>query len=275
MQCHDFDARFAEHLRTWLNAHEDDFPNADAAEAMMPEVYAQFLDTPADWLDGKKPGEFFDSFTDPAQLVAWMEEYLQNRVDLPDMLLNRIAELGDGAVPALVSALTREDVSNEERMLCVSLLREIGSRAPMPMYVAWQQNRTYDDELCDNAAESLEEMGEIVAPYLLDALPDATDAGREAMLALLSRYPGDERVYQGLMELFETYPARQAVLAAYLGRLGDVRALDALKQRAQDDTTGYLDFIELRSAIEQLGGEAPEREFDNDPEYDALFGASR
>lgn len=274
MICHDFDARFRAYLRDWLVEHEDDLSNADAAEAMMPEVYAAFLDTPADWLDGQKPGEFFQAYADPAQLVAWMEEYLARQVDLPDMLLNRIAELGDAAAPALVSALAKQDAPAEERMLCVSLLREIGSLAPLPMYIAWLKNRVNSDELCDNAAESLDEMGESAVPHLLDALQEATDAGREAMLALLSRYPGDERIYQGLMDLFNRYPRRQAVLAAYLGRLGDDRAVEALTQRALEDATGYLDYIELRSAIERLGAEAPEREFDDDPEYSALFGGS-
>ena len=32
------------------------------------------------------------------------------------------------------------------------------------------------------------------------------------------------------------------------------------------------DLAKLRSAIEQLGGEPPEREFYDDPEYEALFG---
>ena len=51
--------------------------------------------------------------------------------------------------------------------------------------------------------------------------------------------------------------------------------MEALTRRALEDATGgYLDYIELRSAIERLGGEAPEREFDDDPEYSALFGGS-
>lgn len=271
--CHDFDAHFAEYLRGWLGAHAEEFPNADAAEAMMPQVYETFLETPAEWLGGQKPGEYFGGYSDPEALVAWMEEYLATGVDLPDMLLNRISELGQAAVPALLAPLRAELASLEERMLCVTLLREIGATEPMQEYIAWQLNRVHEDELCDNAAESLEEMGERIVPPLLDALPEANDAGREAMLALLSRYPGDERIYQGLMDLFERYPGRQAVLAAYLGRLGDARAVDALAARAADDRTRYLDYIELRSAIEQLGGEAPEREFDEDPDYDALFGA--
>jgi len=131
------------------------------------------------------------------------------------------------------------------------------------------------DPVAADAAESLEEMGEVAVPHLLEALPEANDAGREALLALLSRFPGDARIYDGLIDLFHRYPVRQAVLAAYLGRLGDVRAIDALRARALDAHTGYLDFIELRSAIEQLGGEAPEREFDEDPEYEALFGTGQ
>ena len=34
----------------------------------------------------------------------------------------------------------------------------------------------------------------------------------------------------------------------------------------------YLTFIELRNAIEEMGGTCPEREFDEDPEYEALRG---
>ena len=61
----------------------------------------------------------------------------------------------------------------------------------------------------------------------------------------------------------------------YLGRvydrLGDTRALPALNQLAEAEGIRYLDYIELRSAIEALGGEAPAREFYDDPEYEALF----
>ena len=44
-----------------------------------------------------------------------------------------------------------------------------------------------------------------------------------------------------------------------------------LIRRAASSDTPYLDYIELRSAIEKLGGDAPERDFDEtDPAYEAL-----
>ena len=54
--------------------------------------------------------------------------------------------------------------------------------------------------------------------------------------------------------------------------LGPVSALPELLRVAGDDRTGYVDFIEVRNAIEMLGGIAPERDFDDDPDYQALHG---
>ena len=98
----------------------------------MPDVYAAFWIRRL-WLQGKKPGEFFNDFNDPVQLVAWMEAYLCSDIDLPDMLLNRIS-FGRDRGPGADGALTREDTGNEERMLCVTLLREIGSALPLSTY---------------------------------------------------------------------------------------------------------------------------------------------
>ena len=52
---------------------------------------------------------------------------------------------------------------------------------------------------------------------------------------------------------------------------GDLFHQPALLRAAADADTNYLDYIELRSAIEKLGGECPERDFDDsDPMYEAL-----
>lgn len=272
MKCIDFDEQFSRYVRRWMESVVEEGLSMDEAEDMVPEVYERFLDTPAAWLNGVRPGEYFLAYDDPVYLIRWLEQYIRERVNLPDMLLNRIVELGSRA-EAPLDALIRSDAAPlEEKMLAVTLLREIGSLLPLDVYVDWQAGRGLDDELCDNAVESLEEMGEAAVGPMLEALEGATDAGKEALLSALSRYPGDERVYQGLISLFDRCPDRQAILACYLSRLGDVRALDRLIARAADDRTGYLDYIELRSAIEALGGEAPGREFDADPGYDALFG---
>ena len=272
MRCIDFDKEFERYITVWMKDHAKEYRNYDAMEAAMPQVYEQFLDTPVNWLSGAKPGEYFSQFDNAKQLVNWMEDYFKQRIPVPDMLMNRIGELGLAAEDALMNLLGKERATQEMKMAAVTLLREIDSAAPVSLYVDWQKNRGLEeDELADNALESLDSLGERAVPAMREALQEANAAGQEALLTLLANYPGDEKVLEIALSLFETQKERAAVLADCLGRLGDERALPLLKKRAASEETPYLDYIELRSAIEALGGEAPERDCDaEDPAYDAM-----
>ena len=157
-------------------------------------------------------------------------------------------------------------------MTAVSLLQELVSVEPMEMYIEWQKNRAAEDELCDAAAESLAQMGTAAIEPMLNALDDCNDAGCEALCGVLSYYPDTTgKVLKHLLRLIRKIDANVAVLAGYLGRLGDEGALETLVDLALDSDQSYLNYIELRSAIEMLGGDAPERDFDeSDPEYEAM-----
>ena len=273
MRLIDFDQHFSQYLSDWMEENQDTFDTHDQMKEEAPAVYERFLATPALWLEGQAPGEYFQQFSDPEELVAWMEEYLSEGVHVPDMLLNRVAELGLAAQDALYHLLLNLDAPMESRMLAISLLREIESDKPMDLYIRWQVTGEESPVISDNALESLEEVGEEAIPAMLEALPEATGSGKEGLLSVLSRYPGYDIVTDELMELFAQNPGRRAILAAYLGRNMDARALPLLMEAAEDDNTPYLDFIEIRNAIEELGGDAPEREFnEEDSAYAALFG---
>ena len=272
MKCIDFDKAFSRFAMKWFKDHAKDYKNYDAMEAAMPEVYAIFLDTPADFLANQKPGEYFESWDDAKTLIDWMEDYFKQHVPVPDMLLNRIVKLGEPAEKRLVAMLQKERTPQEARMTAVSLLQELVSTEPMDMYIEWQKNRAVDDELCDAAAESLVQMGMAAIEPMLKALDEANDAGCEALCGVLSYYPDPTgRVLKELIRLIRQPEANVALLASYMGRLGDENALETLIDLALDSDQTYLNYIELRSAIEMLGGDAPERDFDEqDPEYEAL-----
>lgn len=274
MRCINFDKEFQRYLADWMKAHAKEYKNYDAMEDAMPQVYEQFLDAPANWLAGAKPGEYFLQYDNPRQLVNWMEDYLKQRIPVPDMLMNRISELGAASEEALMALLEKERAPREAVMAAVTLLREIESEAPLARYVGWQAVRgEAEDELADNALESLASMGESAVAAMRAALPGATPAGQEALLTLLSKFPGDEQVFSTALALFKARRDRVAVLADCLAKLGDERALPELQALAASEETPYLDYIELRSAIEALGGDAPEREFDEkDPAYEAMRG---
>lgn len=272
MRCINFDKEFERYVGAWMKENAKKYRNYDEMEAAMPEVYEEFLDTPVNWLSGAKPGEYFAQFDNAKQLVNWMEDYFKQRIPVPDMLLNRIAELGLSAEEPLMNLLKKEKATQEIRMAAITLLREIDSVAPLEYYIGLQAIRQEgEDELADNALDSLASMGDRAVEAMRNALALSSPDGQEALLTLLSDYPGDENVFQTAISLLRSRRDRVAVLADCLGKLGDQRAIEPLKALAASEETPYLDYIELRSAIEALGGDCPERDFDaEDPAYEAM-----
>lgn len=268
----DFDAHFSSYMEDWLRKHQEEYGQADQIEELLPELYLQFCELPADWLGGLTPQGYFQSINDAHQLIRLMEQYLLEEIALPDLLLERLEDLGSASEKPLFELLTDDTTMPEARMIAINLLGSLASVLPMQTYIAWQLDREATDDLADAALDSLEGLGDVAVAPMLDVLPLANDIGKEALLGVLSRFPGTPEVFEALTHLLLLRPDRQAVLAAYLGRFGDERAVPLLAELAQEDGLAYLDYIELRAAIEALGGEAPERTFEDDPQYEAMQG---
>ena len=265
-----FDEHFADYMSQWIRDHENEYQNYDEMEADLPKIYISFLNTRASWLGSVTPGSYFTQFEDPKVLVDWMNQYCEERIPLPEPLLEQIAFVGKPCEKRLVALLQDESSDQVARMTAVELLREMESTQPKMLYINWQLEREEKDELKDNAVESLCVMGENVVQPILQVIDKANPAGQEALLEVLIHYPANERVFQLTLRMFRERKDKQALFAGYLSKLGDERALEALTEAAAEPNLPYLTFIEIRNAIESLGGNCPEREYDDDPEYEAL-----
>ncbi|MBR6164540.1 MAG: hypothetical protein IKQ45_01275 [Clostridia bacterium] len=270
-----FDEHFAEFTSEWMKQHQEEYRNFDEMEADMPRIYMTFLNTRAKWLGSVTPGSYFTQFEDPKVLVDWMHEYCRECVPLPEPLLEQITFVGKPCEKRLLELLKDEDAEEEARMTAVELLREMESTLPKMLYIQWQLNRAPKDDLKDNALESLNEMGECVVQPILQVLGQANESGQEAFLEVLSHYPFQEQTFRLALKLFRERTERRALFAGYLAKLGDDRALPDLLEAVKDPKIPYLTFIEIRNAIEELGGVCPEREYDDDPEYEALRDLDR
>ena len=272
MNCINFDQKFEQYMGVWMKNNAEKYKNnMDIIEGMMPDVYMEFLAKPATWLGGKAPQDYFGQYDDAAQLVAWLCEYERTGVPVPDLLLDRIGELGDAAEAPLLALLDDDGAPDAAVMTAISLLREIESTAPMQRYIERISALEEPNERADMYAESLESMGAAVVAPILAALAEAGEAGRDIFADILSNFPGEEESFRLLMERFERCEDRRALFASYLAKYGDDRALPALRRAAEDPQVNYLDFVEISSAIEALGGERPaEREFAGDPYYESL-----
>ena len=266
----DFDSHFADYTSEWMKNHEGEYANFDEMEADMPRIYMSFLNTRAKWLGSVTPGSYFTQFEDPKVLVDWLARYCEERVPVPDLLLEQITTVGRPCEKRLLELLKDSEAPEEARMTAVELLREMDSTLPKMLYITWQLDRGPRDDLKDNALESLIQMGETVVQPILQELPKANEAGEEALLEVLSHFPGNEQIFRLAMKLFRERKESRALFAGYLEKLGDERALPELLKAAEEPKLPYLTFIEIRNAIETLGGTCPERTYEDDPEYEAL-----
>lgn len=268
MQIIDFDAKFTDVLNDWIEKNRSRFRKPDDMENEVPDVYLRWLNTPAGWLGGVTPGAYFEQFDSSAELCGLLREYISQGVPVPDPLLDRLQELGDEQ--ELLNLVRDKTAPMEARMTAIELLRSLESTLPMVDYIRWQVERNDEDELLDNALESLRQMGEAARKPAKIAFTAAGPAGKEALLDLLADYPGDEDVFQFALEQFKTTRDKRGLYAGYLAKLDDDRALEHLLDVAEGDDVTYSDFIEIRSAIERLGSEAPVRDWSHDPTYRAF-----
>lgn len=272
MKCINFDRAFERYMAEWMKENSEKYKDdMDVIEDMMPDVYLEFLKKPADFLDGIAPQDYFEQFDNADMLVSWLCDYIAQGVPVPDLLLERVTALGDLAEKSLLALVARDDLPEETQMTAISLLREMESKAPMQRYVDYIASLEEPSDKGDLCAEALMSMGESVVEPILAALSGAGQTGRDIFADVLSNYPGDERIYELMIERFVTRDERRALFASYLAKLGDERAIPMLKEAAQSPDINYLDYVEVVNAIEALGGERPpEREFSGDPYYESL-----
>lgn len=272
MKCINFDRAFERYMAEWMKENSEKYKDdMDVIEDMMPDVYLEFLKKPADFLDGIAPQDYFEQFDNADMLVSWLCDYIAQGVPVPDLLLERVTALGDPAEKSLLALVARDDLPEETQMTAISLLREMESKAPMQRYVDYIASLEEPSDKGDLCAEALMSMGESVVEPILAALSGARQTGRDIFADVLSNYPGDERIYELMIERFVTRDERRALFASYLAKLGDERAIPMLKEAAQNPDINYLDYVEVVNAIEALGGERPpEREFSGDPYYESL-----
>lgn len=275
MQLIDFDEKFQHYIEAWYEAHRREM-TVEQMELLVPGLYEEWLAAPADWLEGAAPADYFTG-REPRLLVEWMLDYMAGGVGIPGPLQDAVMD-GDTApyLKALLSETAelppRADRSTV-RMQALGLLLEMENGLSLEELLGLAAGRTKrEDELADTAAEGLAAFGQAAVEPVLAAMDrPISDWARISLADVLTNYPGDGRITQWLLRLYREHPAQRTLFAAYLGKYGDTEALPLLEEEIQNLTLGYMDYLEVKNAIEALGGTVEtEREFAYDADYEAL-----
>ena len=202
----------------------------------------------------------------PQELLQHLRGY-EGR--LPETMRRPLVAAGATVVPALI-ALVEEALADDHAALgwaplhAVDILGAVGDARAVPVLLRCLDQEDELDLLGQQAATALRALGALALDRCVVAYATTPrDAFRDRLAGVMSQWGiRDERIYAVLLDTLQRTPE---LGANDLVEYGDARALDVLAQtfdalpiREGDNPLANHVFIELRRAIEDLGGHLTE-----------------
>ena len=261
----DFDGLFEKKLSSFMEENFGKYTEKQW-ESIIPKLYKSFGDTfiPS---AGNTPKGYYAEMGDE-ELVDTLAAHVREGAPVSDFLCN---ELEARNCPDGLLALMR---SGEEELVAFAVNLAGDSVKAFDVYFDLLTG-DLDGEVKDTVVERLKGDADSAKERAIELYQKHVE--REYMLEILSRCrQRDDRVFDILMTAFRTSPDELPMHASYLASYGDERALPVLLDFIDRDETNYLEYQELKYAIEALGGEYTRiRDFSNDPYYIEIMEQSQ
>ncbi len=268
----DFESRFRDYLAEYRAKHDI---AEDVLDELIPELYLRWLEKPLEELDGKTPCSYFDEIPG-TDLVMLLGQYFFANMQIPGALLNRIADTKEETFPYVHSLLQNleGERSDEFKAILVQLIEEMEMPHPYDYYISVIAGTSEGSDFSEACVDALKSSGNAVKDALIDAFDNAaSEYAEDCFLDILADLPYDERVFTNVLDKFVSNEGKRAFYASCLGKLGNEKALPYLEEALRQDGLTYFEYISIKNALEELGGEVDiERDFTGDTDYDALIG---
>ncbi len=253
----DFDGLFEEKLTEYMRRLKGKHTEEEWEE-IIPRLYREFGDTYIARIKNTPKG-YFAAMAD-GELIALLKRYKEERVPVSDFLCR---ELGARPPKVLLPLLEAHDPALTT--LAVNLLGANGEA--FGAYFRLLEDEKTDEGVAEAVCDALKENADAVKEETLALCKKGVR--KELMLDLLSRVKErSDEVFDVLLAAFRESDGELPVRAGYLAAYGDPRALGDLLAVIDREDVNYLEYRELKFAIEALGGEYTRpRDFSEDPYF--------
>lgn len=251
MKTVDFDKLFDDYLNDYLSDTLGKI-SADEIEKQIPAKYIEWLTEPLTELDGRTPQQFIDELKESGKLGEYILSYVKSGEDISSMIAEAC---GEAEVEVLINIV--KDYPEYACPAC-AILKDIPGNKADKFMLDIILNPESNEVLVDIAVEMLADgthsdiVGDILA--VIDNVDDLT---QKNLVDVLYVYQGNRRIYEWLIKMFMREEENRALYCAYLGSYGNPDAVDVLLEYADNAIMDYYEFMELRNAVERLGGEMP------------------
>lgn len=260
MKLYDFDGMFDKKLSDYISKNSGKYKESEW-EDIIPRLYREFGDTYIKSV-GDTPNGFYAKLSDN-ELIKALCLHIKQQVPVPEFLCNAIESRN--SVELLLPLL---DGSEDERDYAINL---IGSddRA-IAKYMEMLTSPDSGEDLKNRCVDFIKEKADLVIDKAVENYENGVES--EYMLEIMSRsVVRSEKIYEILINAFRGDVENIPMHAGYLASYGDERALGYLLDKIDEDGISFIEYQELKFAIEALGGEyTKERDFSDDPYYKVI-----
>ena len=259
MKLYDFDGMFDEKLSAYVAKNAGKYSESEW-EDVIPKMYARFGDTIIKSL-GKSPNQYYAEMDDET-LVARLRAHLKQNVAVSEFLRKAIEKRN---APALLIPL----LSGTEKEILYAINILGACKEALPEYMRLLTTSDNSD-IKNTCVDCVKQYADEVKEQALELYKKGVE--REYMLEILSRTViRDDEVFEILIKEFRADADNVPMRAGYLASYGDERALPYLLDKIDGDGISYIEYQELKYAIESLGGSYDrERDFSSDPYYQVI-----
>ncbi len=259
MKLYDFDGMFDEKLSEYLKKNADKYKESEW-EDIIPKMYERFGDTVIKSL-GMSPNRYFAQMTDE-ELIACLKAHLKQGIGVSLYLCNAIESRNN---PGLLLPLLSG--TEDETGYALNLLGACKEALPEYMRLLIESD---SEDVRNTCVDYVKEFADEVKEQALENYKNGVQKGY--MLEILSRCVlHDDEIFDILIKEFRTDADNLPMLASYLAAYGDERALPYLLDKIDEEGISYVEFQELKYAIESLGGSYDKpRDFSADPYYQVV-----
>ncbi len=259
MIVYDFDEMFDKRLTKYIADNKDKY-SEEEWEDKIPQLYDKFGDTVLKAI-GTTPRKFYAAMSDE-EIIRCLRAHVRENIPVSSFLCLEIQKrkITDKLLPLL-------EGSPDEQIMAMNLIGDADEAISRYMDILACSD---DEEVKERASELIKCKADLVADAAIANYHEGK--AREYMLDILSRsVRRRDDIFRILIDEFrseaENIPLKAGLLAAY----GDERALPYLEDRIEEEGISYVDFRELKFAIEALGGTyTGERDFSDDRYYEII-----
>lgn len=256
MKLYDFDGMFNEKLSAYISKNPQKFKEEEW-EDVIPKLYNKFGDTVIKSL-GKTPRGYYAEMSDE-ELISCLKQHIKTQAAVPEFLCDEIdrRSLVEKLLPML-------DGTAAERKYAMNLIGADARAIKKYMQILLSSD---DEDVKNQCADFIKEKADLVLEEALENYKKSVET--EYMCEILSNsVVKDDRILETLLKEFRCDVDNIPLHASYLAAYGDERALPYLLNKIDEEGISYIDFRELKFAIEALGGEyLKERDFSSDPYF--------